>query len=174
MKTPTIKTERLTLRPFLLSDAQDVFDTWTTDSEVSKFMRWNTHTSLKETTEFITLAIENIPSPHSYDWIFILNETGKPIGSGGLYWKEKYKMFELGYCLAKKAWGQGFAVEASVGILDFAKQMLNEDQFFAEYVKENSASGRVLEKLGFVYHSDGEYSTFDGKTTFQSCNYFLR
>jgi len=174
MQTPTLQTERLTLRLGQLSDAQDIYDTWTSDPEVAKYMRWNAHASVNETTEFLTHTINNAAGPKAFDWIFISKETGKPIGSGGIFWHDGYSMFELGYCLAQKYWRQGFAAEASVAIMDFARCELGAKEFFAEHVKENVGSGKVLQKLGFVYDSDGEYSTFDGKTTFKSCNYFLR
>jgi len=174
MQTPTLQTERLTLRLGQLSDAQDIFDTWTSDPDVAKFMRWNTHTSVDETTEYLIQTINNASSSQHFDWIFVLKETGKPMGSGGIFWNEKHNMFELGYGVAKKYWGQGFATEAAVAILEFAKRERGAKEFFACHAKENSASGRILEKLGFVYHSDGTYSTFDGKTTFEMRRFFLK
>jgi ribosomal-protein-alanine N-acetyltransferase len=72
----------------------------------------------------------------------------------------------------KKYWGLGLATEASRAMLTFAVDELNEKNFYARYVKENTASGRVLEKLGFVYKQDGEYSAFDGRV-FESREYFL-
>lgn len=36
--TQTLTTPRLTLRPFLLTDAQDMFDNWASDPEVTKYL----------------------------------------------------------------------------------------------------------------------------------------
>lgn len=58
-------------------------------------------------------------------------------------------------------------------MLKFAVDELHEKEFFVRYVKENVASGRVLEKLGFMYKNDSEYSSFDGKRVFESREYFL-
>lgn len=39
----TLHTERLTLRPFELEDAQAMFDGWASDPEVTKYLTWPTH-----------------------------------------------------------------------------------------------------------------------------------
>jgi len=172
MRTPTLETSKLILRTAQPFDAQAIYDTWATTPNVTKYMRWRPHKSINETHDFVNACIENESNPQYFDWLFVLRETDKPIGSGGIYWNEKHNMFELGYCLAEQFWGQGFAYEASVAIMSFAKQELNAKQFFACHAAENTNSGKILEKLGFAYHSDGEYSTFDGETTFKSRRYF--
>jgi len=40
MGTAEITTENLLLRRFTAEDAEDVYNNWTSDSEVSKYMRW--------------------------------------------------------------------------------------------------------------------------------------
>ncbi|OYU40551.1 MAG: hypothetical protein CFE33_00090 [Pseudorhodobacter sp. PARRP1] len=57
--------------------------------------------------------------------------------------------FELGYWLAPRAQGQGYATEAARAVLDmqFAH---DESTVAAGYFDGNAASARVLEKLGFV------------------------
>jgi len=172
MKTPILGAPRLTLRVALASDAQHIFDTWATNPNVTKYMRWRPHKDINETHDFVKMCIQNETNPKNFDWLFVLKETNLPIGSGGIYWNEKHNMFELGYCLAEQYWGQGFAYEASVAIMNFAKHELNATEFFACHAKDNINSGKILEKLGFIYHSDGEYSTFDGETTFKSRRYF--
>ncbi|MDD5985055.1 MAG: GNAT family N-acetyltransferase, partial [Turicibacter sp.] len=43
--TQRIETERLILRPFKLSDANDMFKNWASDDEVTKYLTWPTHSS---------------------------------------------------------------------------------------------------------------------------------
>ena len=38
-----IKTDRLLLRKFRISDAEDVFTTWASDERVAKYTRWYAH-----------------------------------------------------------------------------------------------------------------------------------
>lgn len=62
----------------------------------------------------------------------------------------------------------GLTTEAARAIVDFAADALDADRIFAVHAKENGASGRVLEKLGFIYQNDCVSTSFDGKRTFQS------
>jgi len=56
---------------------------------------------------------------------------------------------ELGYWIARPHWGRGFATEAGVALIDIART-LGLGRLEASYFIDNPASGRVLEKLGFV------------------------
>lgn len=50
--TQTLKTERLILRRFYVSDAQAMFENWANDERVTRFMSWFPHTSPKEKKAF--------------------------------------------------------------------------------------------------------------------------
>ena len=171
MKTPTLKTPRVTLRPLQVSDAEEIYANWTTDPDVSKYTRWNTHESLGVTVDWLESI--NPDDEKSYEFGFVYNETSRLFGSGGLYWNDKHDMFELGYVLMKAAWGKGLATEAARAICDFGISTLQQRQLFACRAKENLASGKVLEKLGFIYHGDGTFNSYDGKTIFEGREYFL-
>ncbi len=56
---------------------------------------------------------------------------------------------ELGYWIARAHWGQGFATEACQALIDIART-LKLPRLEAAHFVDNPASGRVLEKLGFV------------------------
>ncbi len=55
---------------------------------------------------------------------------------------------ELGYWIARSAWGRGFATEAAEALIDIARA-LGLDRLEGSHFLDNPASGRVLEKLGF-------------------------
>lgn len=57
---------------------------------------------------------------------------------------------ELGYWLAPEHWGQGYATEAGRAVIDIARNSLRLPRLTAGHFTDNPASGRVLEKLGFV------------------------
>ena len=173
MITPILETERLLLRPLKISDAEAIYNNWATDPEVSKYVRWSAHQSIDVTVEWLSSAEKNITSEKSYDWGFVLKETGEIIGSGGVYYNDEQKMFEVGYVMMKKHWNKGLTTEAAKAMVDFAVNKLKQTELYARYAKENVASGKVMEKCGFVYRSDGEYSSFDGKRTFQGREYFF-
>ena len=47
--TQKIETKRLVLRPFQIEDAEDMFNNWASDPEVTRFLTWPQHSSLKLT-----------------------------------------------------------------------------------------------------------------------------
>ncbi|MCL2286265.1 MAG: GNAT family N-acetyltransferase [Firmicutes bacterium] len=173
MITPVLETERILLRPATVQDAEVIYTNWASDPEVAKYMRWSVHGSVGETFAWLATVEANMANDN-YDWLFVLKETGQAIGSGGIFYNKTHGMYELGYCLMKKYWGQGLATEAAQAILKFGIDELNLTSFFACHAKENPASGRILERLGFVYKGDGTYSSFDDKRVFESREYFLR
>ena len=44
--TKTIETDRLVLRRYRIEDAEDMYNNWTSDNEVTKFMPWPAHESV--------------------------------------------------------------------------------------------------------------------------------
>ena len=55
----------------------------------------------------------------------------------------------MGYWIGRQHWGKGFATEASRALIEIAKT-LKLPRLEASHFLDNPASGRVLEKLGFV------------------------
>ena len=43
--TKILKTDRLLLRPFQLTDAEAMYRNWASDPDVTRFLTWPTHTS---------------------------------------------------------------------------------------------------------------------------------
>lgn len=54
----------------------------------------------------------------------------------------------LGYWIARDAWGRGYATEAAGAVLGLA-HALGHRRIVAHHYVDNAASGRVLEKVGF-------------------------
>ena len=62
--TQRIETERLILRPFKLSDANDMFKNWASDDEVTKYLRWPTHSSVEVSQMIIDSWVAEIGRAH--------------------------------------------------------------------------------------------------------------
>ncbi|HRH20749.1 MAG TPA: GNAT family N-acetyltransferase [Brevundimonas sp.] len=58
---------------------------------------------------------------------------------------------ELGYCVGAGWQGRGFATEAVQGLLAWARRDWRRRVVAASHFTDNPASGRVLEKAGFLY-----------------------
>jgi RimJ/RimL family protein N-acetyltransferase len=58
---------------------------------------------------------------------------------------------ELGYWLGRPYWGRGLATEAVRAALDWADRAWAQRWIVAGHFADNPASGRVLDKAGFLY-----------------------
>jgi ribosomal-protein-alanine N-acetyltransferase len=179
LKSNIIETERLILRPLVLSDAETAYNGWTGDADVAEWVSWLPHHSLDDTIEWLKL-IEwkpdkdgGIVRSDNYIWGFVLKETGELFGSGGLIWEDDWKLYQVGYNIMKKHWRKGYATEAMKAILSFAASALGIKRVLGGHAKANPASGRVLEKLGFVYQKDSIQPHIDGQRFFDSKDYLL-
>lgn len=173
MKTPILETERLILRPLTVEDAEEVYQNWSGDPEVAKFMRWSTHENVEVTREWLKEVEQNTNSDTVYDWGFVRKADNKLIGSGGLYFKEEHGCFELGYNIMRDCWRQGYTSEAAATIVAFAFKTLGETRLHCCHAIENPNSGKVMEKVGFHYVGDGHYDSFDGTRHFVTREYEL-
>lgn len=172
-KTPILETERLILRPLTKEDAQAAYENWASDPEVTKYLSWNRHETIEDTLNWLEIEEKNFKNENIYDFGFVLKETGELIGSGGLYYNQEYGKFELGYNIMKKYWNQGYTTEAAERILKFGVEEKGIREFLGRHAKENPASGKVMEKVGFHYERAGEYYSVDKKKRFDSREYFL-
>ena len=56
---------------------------------------------------------------------------------------------------------QGYAHEALVGMLDYMVRAAGAEVFWAEHAKENTASGKVLRRVGFVHDHEEIHESND-------------
>ena len=180
MTTSTIETERLILRPLTLDDADTAYCGWTGDPEVAKYVSWLPHHSVDDTIDWLKeIAWKyddagNIRPHDNYIWGFVLKVTGELFGSGGLIWEEDRQMFQVGYNIMKKHWNHGYTTEAMRAILRFASANLGIKRVSGGHAKENLASAKVIEKLGFTYDRDDITPHVDGIRFFDSREYLLK
>ena len=148
--TQTIKTERLTLRRFEITDAEKMFCNWTNDNEVTKYMRWNAHKDVDETNGILQQWVEDYSKESSYLWGICLNDCGELIGSIGAFITEVDYKADVGYCIGQKWWGKGYASEALRGLIDYMFEKTDIERIGAYHAVENIASGKVMENAGMV------------------------
>ena len=162
MYTPTLETKRLLLRPFKQEDAMAVFECWESDPDVAKYMFWTSHNDIEKTRQWLAFEIEQIDKDDWYRFALVLKETNELIGTALIYYEEEVQSWEIGYNLGKKYWGKGYATEAVRQVISFAVEELQISEIVGRYAKENPASGRVMEKLGFQYEKEIPYECNDG------------
>jgi len=86
------------------------------------------------------------------EWVWLIQsrEAGAAMGTIGLTPDSGPTSLVLGYWLGRAHWGRGFATEAAGAVIRFARDTLACTRIRAGHFTHNPASGRVLEKLGFV------------------------
>jgi ribosomal-protein-alanine N-acetyltransferase len=173
MKTPVLETERLILRPLQQGDARAVFEAWESDPKVARYMFWTSHNDINKSFEWVNEEISKISADDWYRWVFITKNAGELVGTGLLYLEAEYDKFEVSYNLSRKAWGMGYTTEAMREILRFAKEELGIKEIMGRHAKENPASGKVLEKLGFTYNKDIPYECNRGQNIYVGKEYRL-
>lgn len=77
-------------------------------------------------------------------------QQGEPIGMISLMGAETRGEGNLGFVLARSAWGQGFMTEAAGAFVDLVLNITSLDHIVSSALPTNTASLRVQEKLGFV------------------------
>lgn len=70
------------------------------------------------------------------------------VGIAGWFLNERDHM-EIGYAIHKDHRSKGLATKASAMVIDMLRAGDYNGPIYAQYFKDNAASGRVLEKLGF-------------------------
>ncbi len=159
----TIVTQRLMLTPWKDSqeDAEGLY-AYAKDPEVGPMAGWPPHKNVEESKEIIlTLFV-----PHNV-WAIREKDTGKVVGSIGLEndrRRENVNSKELGYSLAKEAWGKGYMTEAAHAIMDYAFEEFDLTVMGICTSPNNKRSQRVIEKCGFKYEGCQRrgYHIFDG------------
>ena len=145
---PTLFTDRLILRPFKMEDAEAV-TLLLRDRRVVEMMRLIPHPyTLTDAGTWLERIINYGPAdPH---WIFAitLRETGELIGCLGLHGEERDPVAEFGYWFGHQYWGNGYATEALLAVLEYGFEKVGLVRIEATHLPHNPASGRVMQKAG--------------------------
>jgi RimJ/RimL family protein N-acetyltransferase len=88
--------------------------------------------------------------PAEWVWAITLEGNAALLGVIGLTPDEETDSAELGYWLSPTHWGRGITTEAARAVIAFGFEELSLPAITSGYFADNSASGRVLDKLGFV------------------------
>lgn len=87
-------------------------------------------------------------SPEWRSWTVTRADDDLAIGFVGSGSKRQGGVGEIGYLMARTAWGSGLAAEAVSAVIDLLFAEGNR-RVFADTDPENHASNRLLERLGF-------------------------
>jgi RimJ/RimL family protein N-acetyltransferase len=162
-----LETDRLVLRPWRIAEAALQRELWIErDPRVPPHRRIDAdgHPTVADLEE----SIRTSPPSSSIGLLAVERKAvGDVIGYCGLVGSGRASGGEpeLAFELLRGAWGHGYATEASLAILDWARSS-GYERVWATVWEWNTASRRVLAKLGFTETDRTEVDPVRGTTLF--------
>lgn len=150
-KTVILETERLILRRFEDSDAEDLYQ-YASDPAVGPIAGWPPHQSVEESRDVIRDVFSGAEA-----YALCLKSDQRVIGAielmlnGHTDITERDDECELGYWIGKPFWGLGLVPEAARELLRRAFEDIGMNKVWCGYYEGNAKSKRVQEKVGFQY-----------------------
>ena len=147
---PVLETQRLILRRLTTADAHAVFKL-RSDPETMRFVPRPLAKSVDDVFGHIALIEEKIEANTGINWAISLKEDSAMIGIIGNFRieLENYRA-EIGYMLLPEFTKQGIASEAVAAVIKYGFEEMKLHSIEAVIDPANTASGRVLEKNGFI------------------------
>jgi ribosomal-protein-alanine N-acetyltransferase len=147
---PTLHTPRLNLREIVPDDAEALFE-MRSDERAMRYIGRPLQKEVSEAEELIDKIRQFFAQNEAVMWGISLRGQPRLIGNVG-FWKmdKENHRTEIGYMLHPDYWGQGIMDEAMTAALEYCFKVLNFHSVEADTDPENEASGRILERHGFV------------------------
>ena len=146
-----LETERLVLRPFAHTDAADLFAVYS-DPQVFRYIPIGDWKLIDESHNRIACDMNSMAAGDYIRLAVERREDARVVGEVLLFkfdWTSKRA--EVGYALAQSAWGSGYVAEALAPLVDYAFRELEMARLEAVIDPLNTASSRVVERLGFTH-----------------------
>lgn len=142
-----IETERLFFRPLTQADADALHGLWT-DAGVREHL-WDGEIIAREKTEEVVRRSRELFETAGLGLWAVLPRAGEALaGFCGYWYFRDPPELELLYGIAVERWGMGLATEAARAMLRYGFEVLGFEHVAASTDAANTASVRVLEKLG--------------------------
>ena len=145
-----LKTNRLLLRPFREADLE-AFAAYRSDPEVVRYQSWSTPYTLSQASAFLH-EMQSVQAGAPGAWLQLAVER---LAQPGLIGDCAFQVLaddpmqaQIGFSFAQAYQKQGYACEAVAALLDYLLTTLGLHRVSATCDAENSASARLLERVG--------------------------
>ncbi len=146
--SPVIETRRLSLRAPGAQDTSRIA-AMANDPGIARMTQRMPHPFTLHDAEAFVLQVAS-QDPRRASTFVIEHEDHGPVGVIGMF-EDEDRVPETGYWIGRDYWGRGYATEALEGALAWASRHWKRRAMVAGHFADNPASGRVLEKAGFLY-----------------------
>ena len=152
MTPPILTTDRLVLSHISTSDVQLIFDIFT-DPVCIRFIGDRGVRSLDDAKSYIAERFVGHYEKHGYGMYKVSldgNDCPKGIGICGLIKRDEVGPPDIGFAFLTDYRGGGYCTEAAKAVLSYENQHHTLPEILAYTDPENTASQKVLEKLGMT------------------------
>ncbi len=170
--TGVLTTPRLTLRPFAVEDAHDMYTNWASDPDVTQFLTWQPHGNELVSEWIIAEWATQYGKPDYYAWAIVYE--GHAIGSIAVVNRnDSIGKAEVGYAIGRRWWRQGFATEALTAVIGFLLDEVGYQRVECRHDPRNRASGAVMRKCGMQYEGTLRQSDRNNQGVCDACWYSI-
>jgi RimJ/RimL family protein N-acetyltransferase len=143
-----LRTARLLLRSFVAEDIPGIVRLAGAKQIAATTLNIPHPYGEDDARSFLAKANEDFTEGLSVIFAISISPRRELCGAVGLHIADLHKRAELGYWIGMPFWGKGFATEAAGATVAFGFETLRLRRIFAHHFSENTASQRVLEKIG--------------------------
>jgi len=148
---PPLLTERLLLRSLMLEDAADV-QRLAGERDIAAMLPNMPHPYEDGMAEkWIRSCYEKFEKDEALNFAITLRTDKNFIGGIALRLDQENENGEIGYWIGKPYWNYGYCTEAAKAVVAYSFEVLKLNRVHAKHFKRNTASGRVMEKIGMQY-----------------------
>jgi len=144
---PTLETERLRLRQFVISDKSRLMEI-ANSREIAEGTFIPFPYENEFAVDFIESQFRDYKNGNLVNYAVVLKEPDLLIGSMGISIDNKLNEGEIGFWIGLDYWGNGYCTEAANAVINYGFTKRKLDRIFAFHFRDNVASGKVLQKIG--------------------------
>lgn len=148
MKLPMpefFSTARLGVQRLRHEDAEEIFYTYASKPEATKYVSWPTHQTLADTRKYLAYTRAGWEAGVDYSYGLRLANR-RLIGSCGVV--NDHGQLQFGYILSPSQWGNGYATEVCRALMGILSSLPGIQSVGTFVDADNVASARVLVKSG--------------------------
>lgn len=143
-----LDTERCTVREITVKDVDRLYEIYA-EPQITEFME-NLYENREEELAYTKDYIRCHYAFYDFGmWIVQEQESGRIIGRAGFDMRPEHEIPELGFMICRECQNRGYAEEVCRALLIYGRQHLGFERVSAFTHPENTASRRLLQKLGF-------------------------
>lgn len=158
-----LRTDRLLVRSLRTADVEAVLG-WRNDPLVARHQAWTLPFPRERAQEMVSSAME-LGGPVDGRWWTAAIEhagSGDVLGELVVHLTNEARTAEVGYTLASRAWGHGYATEALAALVGWLFDSLPLTRVWGGLHPDNRGSAMVLERTGLLFEGHNRLSFWLG------------